>query len=149
MLIKEYSSNAIGLYPNLFPVANFPPQIKGPLQFEVIINQESVLIIDINDTNLASFSIVNGDVQGGTLTNNASDPLRYIFTWTPSAEVTSPIIFLAVDEGNASASYEPTIQINPCLNNGNSTTEGLSNLAANPVLLNCDCPSGETISIIM
>ena len=148
-MIKEYSSNAIGLYPNPFPVANFPPQINGPERFEVIINQESVFIIDINDTNLASFSIVNGDVQGGNLTNNASDPLSYIFTWTPSAEVTSPIIFLAVDEGNASVSYEPTIEICPCLNNGTCTTGGLLNLAANPVLLNCICSSGETISIIM
>ena len=109
--------------------------------FQVVLNITSVFLIQVNDTNLQSFNFSNGPIQGGELV--LVDSTTYNFTWTPGDMVTSSIIFLAVDQRNASAVYEPIIEVCPCLNGGTCTRGGVENPSANPLFLNCICSPGE------
>ena len=123
--------------------ANFPPNISGPPSFMVTMNQQSSFDLHVVDTNLDSFSIIGGDVVGGSLTRNDADMSLYTFTWTPVEIPANPIVFLAMDIMNASSQYTPRIEFCQCMNNGNCTLEGLLDQTANPVNLGCICDNGK------
>lgn len=122
--------------------ANFPPNITGPATFMMTLNQQSSFIVTVTDTNLASFSIVSGEVAGGVLTRNDTDTSEYTFTWTPTVLIDSPIVFVATDDMGASSQYEPRIEFCQCRNASECTLEGVLNQLANPVDLNCVCSTG-------
>ena len=115
-------------------IENFPPNITGPEVFEVTLQQTFTFDIQVEDTDLAFFSIVSGDVEGGNLEEDANNPSLYTFTWTPVNIPEIPIIFSASDELNASAQYIPIVQFCQCLN-GECTLEGVLDPTANPVTL--------------
>ena len=109
----------------------------------VTMNEQSSFDINVVDTNLDSFSIISGDVVGGSLTRNLADVSLYTFTWTPVEFPSIPIVFLATDDMNASSQYIPRIEFCQCLNDGNCTLEGLLDQTANPVNLGCICDNGK------
>ena len=125
-----------------FCTANNPPVITGPDSFMVRLNEESIFTISVVDANLASFTIISGDVEGGVLTESATNMSVYTFTWTVTALINSSIVFLATDELNASSQYEPQIEFCQCLNGSVCTLDGVLNQLANPVDLNCICSTG-------
>ena len=108
----------------------------------VTMNEQSSFDIYVEDTNLDSFSVISGDVVGGSLTRNPSDVSLYTFSWTPVEFPSIPIVFLATDDMNASSQYIPRIEFCQCLNDGNCTLEGLLDQTANPVNLGCICDNG-------
>ncbi len=122
--------------------ANNPPNITGPVSFMVTLNEESSFLINVVDDNLASFSIISGEVEGGVLTRDGNTSL-YTFTWTPTAIIESPIVFVAADELNASSLYEPRVEFCQCLNGAVCTLQGVLDQLANPVDLLCICSTGE------
>ena len=126
-----------------FFLANFPPNITGSTFFMVTMNQQSSFDIYVTDINLESFSIMSGDVVGGSLTRNDADVSLYTFTWTPVEIPANPIVFLATDDMNATSQYIPRIEFCQCLNNGECTLEGLLDQTANPVMLDCICDNGK------
>ena len=108
----------------------------------VTLNKESIFTISVVDANLDSLTIISGDVEGGVLTKSATNTSVYVFTWTPTALINSPIVFLATDELGASSQYEPQIEFCQCLNGSVCTLDGVLNQLANPVDLNCICLTG-------
>ncbi len=108
----------------------------------VILGRQSNFTIEVMDTNLASFNIINGEVEGAELIRESSDSSVYIFIWTPTS-IDRPIVFLATDAMNASSQYEPRIEICRCLNGGRCTLDGILDQTVNPIDLNCDCSSGK------
>ena len=125
--------------------ANFPPNITGPDFFMVSVNMEASFEIRVMDENLQSFTIANGAVEGGVLTRDTSDPSLYVFTWTPTRFLNRTILFLAVDNMNASTQYQPRIEFCSCLNGGECTLNGLLDQTANPIDLNCICNPGKVV----
>lgn len=99
-------------------------------------------MINVLDTNLANFSIVSGTVEGGVLTPNENDMSLYVFTWTPSAIIDRPIVFVATDEMGASFQYEPRVEFCQCRDESECTLQGVLNQLANPVDLECICLTG-------
>ena len=91
-------------------VENNPTIINGPPIFNVSLNQESSFDIIVVDPNLVRFSIISGGITGGTLTRDVADPTHYIFTWTPTAITTSPIVFQATGDHGELSQYTPRIQ---------------------------------------
>jgi len=102
--------------------------------------------IRVNDTNLRELVILNGPVQGGSLTRDDNDISLYTFTWIPAPPFNRTIIFLATDDLNANFRYEPIIEICQCENGGNCTLNGILDRTANPIDLNCICSEGEYTS---
>lgn len=107
----------------------------------VSVNEQSSFEITVVDTNLLSFAIVNGDVEGGLLTVDDNDTSFYTFTWTPTQFVDRTILFLATDDMDASTQYEPRIEFCSCeiMNGGICTLNGVLDQTANPIDLNCIC----------
>ena len=94
----------------------------------------------VTDTNLRSFVIANGEVMGGVLTqSDENDTSIYTFTWTPTAFMDRTILFIATDDLNATAQYEPRIEFCSCMNGGMCTLGGILDQTANPLDLNCIC----------
>lgn len=118
--------------------------ISGPEAFMVTLNVEAVFIINVTDTNLVSFNISNGEVEGSEL--RTVDGSLHIFTWTPVEAINRSIIFTASDDLGVSSHYEPRIEICSCLNNGTCTLDGVINRVTNPIDLNCVCPEGNSES---
>ena len=108
----------------------------------VTLNEESIFTISVVDANLATFIIISGDVEGGVLTESATNTSVYVFTWMPTALTNSTIVFLATDELGASSQCEPQIEFCQCLNGSVCTSDGVLNQLANPVDLNCICSTG-------
>ena len=117
--------------------------ITGPDSFMVSLNETSSFSILVEDTNLVSFTIISGDVEGGDLSRDENDTSLYTFTWTPTGIIESPIVFLATDDIDASSQYTPQIEFCQCQNGSNCTLDGVLNQLANPVDLNCICSGGE------
>lgn len=107
----------------------------------VVLNEQSSFNLSVVDTNLASFSIVSGDVEGSVLVESSNMSL-YTFTWTPVAIIDGPIVFVATDDLGASSQYEPQVEFCQCQNGSQCTLEGILNQLANPVDLNCICATG-------
>ena len=126
-----------------YNLVNNPPNITGPTSFMVSLNEESSFSISVVDTNLASFTIISGDVEGGELAGDDNDPSLYTFTWTPTAIVANPILFIATDDMGATSQYEPQIEFCQCASNANCTLQGVLDQMANPVDLTCICGTGK------
>ena len=124
---------------------NNPPNITAPASFMVTVNMESIIEITVVDTNLRSFGIIGGDVEGGVLAmvEMENGTALYTFTWTPPQFLDQPIIFLATDDRDASTQYEPRIEFCSCMNGGECTLSGVLDQTANPLDLNCICPAGK------
>ncbi len=118
--------------------------ISGPETFMITLNTEAVFTINVTDTNLVSFNISNGDVEGAELTVESS---LYFFTWTPVNVINRSIIFIATDDLSVSTHYEPSIEICSCVNDGNCTLDGVLNRDANPINLKCVCPEGNYLHV--
>ena len=52
------------------------------------------------------------------------------------------LTFIATDSLGAIAFLQPQLLVCPCQNEGNCTTGGLLDTAANPLLMNCLCNPG-------
>lgn len=107
----------------------------------VTLNQQSSSTITVMDTNLMSFTIRNVDMENATLVEDNHDGIvhTFIFTWTPTAIIENPVVFMATDDMGASSEYQPRIEFCQCLNGAECTLEGVLNQLANPVDLNCIC----------
>ena len=116
---------------------NHPPNITGPATFNVTVGQQSSFEITVTDTNLANFTIVNGEL--GELVRDENDVSQYTFILTPTQSLDRTILFLATDDMSASTQYEPRIEFCSCQNGGMCTLNGLLDQTANPVDLNCIC----------
>lgn len=122
--------------------ANFPPKISGPEFFMVTLNQQSDFTISVMDSNLASFSYVSENVENGMLTRSETDTSLYTFTWTPTASIDNPIVFLAVDDMGAASQYTPQIRFCQCQNGAECTLDGVLDQLANPLDMYCICSAG-------
>ena len=116
--------------------------MTGPAVIVATLNESTSFIISVQDSNLVSFRIISQEATGANLVRDGADSSFYTFSWTPSAIVESPIVFLAVDALGASTRYQPRIEFCQCLNEATCTAAGLLDQTANPLDLNCICAPG-------
>ena len=127
--------------------ANIPPRLEGNETFTITIGQPSVYVFTLMDDN---DNVVQPMIEGG-LPQNANltrDGNMYTLTWLlMSADLVDfnrTIRITARDSLNASSLLVPQLQICACDSaGGNCTLEGLIDIVANPLILNCECSLGK------
>lgn len=88
------------------------------------------------------------NVQGGTTENytlTEGEEGEYIFTWNLQHVIFSPLVFVANDSRGAVSTFEPTVEICACVNDGVCTKEGVIT-SNSTILLNCICNEGNYIT---
>ena len=124
-----------------------PPQLEGSMIFVVTVGQPSSYTFSVTDDSGESIMpIVQGGLPlGATLTQEGNN--TYTLTWTlmlpDPFNFNRTIRITATDSQNASSLLVPQLQICACNSQGgNCTLDGLINIIADPLILNCECNSG-------
>ena len=124
--------------PSQYYAANEPPRMIGPSTFTVTPDATSDYVFNVTDAN--SFNVSLGDeLLDGYLTQDGN---IFTFTWNLSEFENTTLMFIATDSLGAITFLQPQLLVCPCQNDGNCTTGGLLDTAANPLLMNCLCNPG-------
>ena len=94
--------------------------------------------------------VINGQSTLPPNTNFTDDGYTFTLTWSP-ANITEEfnLIIIATAEQSARSTFVPHVQLCGCLNNGICTEDGVLNLEAPFVVLNCECPEGSLLKYTM
>ena len=110
----------------------------GPATFMVILDTASEYVFNVTDKN--NFNVSLGDeLLDGYLTQDGD---LFTFSWNLTEFENMTLTFIATDSLGAIAFLQPQLLVCPCQNEGNCTTGGLLDTAANPLLMNCLCNPG-------
>ena len=130
-------------YSYLFFVENFPPNISGNAVFRVNIGHRSTYFFSVTDPD----DTVTMTVQGVTTNNSTLMKLEegeYVFVLNLQQLLTFEplnLVFVANDSRGAVATFEPTVEICACANEGTCTREGLIT-SNSTIIMNCQCTEG-------
>ena len=130
--------------------ASFPPNITAPEIFLATVGEESVYTFTVtSDSDNINVMVLQNEGEdmlpdGVALSNDIS---VYNITWTADNSTVLNLTIVANDpsSGNVSSMFTPTVQLCGCKNGGNCTTNGLLNTDTTYVVLNCECPAGNTL----
>lgn len=129
-----------------FPLASFPPRIYGNGFFEVTIGQPSVYNMTVLGGQL---EVLGGLPADSILTEDPSTSGLYIFTWTLSNPIDTPVTFVASNSMGGFAVHSPRIGICACANGGECSEDGFLGTNNNIVILQCICPEGMWYDLIV
>ena len=123
-----------------------PPQLEGNDAFMITVGQPSVYTFTIMDDSDSVVPMIEGGLPPNA--NLANDGNTYTLTWLlMSSDLTDfnrTIRIIARDSLSASSLLVPQLQICACNSmGGNCTLEGLVDIIANPLILNCECNQGK------
>lgn len=118
--------------------------------FFIDVDQKSTYTFNVMDDRDKAILTVENIPEGAYMEKNGS---LYTIHWLLSADDFSrfnqTIRIIARDDLNATSLLVPQLQICACnRQGGNCTLEGLIDIAANPLILNCQCTLGEPIVVI-
>ena len=123
-----------------------PPILEGSTTFMITVGQPSVYTFTVTDDSDDVMPMIEmGLPPNAELVNDGN---TYTLTWLlMSSDLTDfnrTIRITARDSLNASSLLVPQIQICACNSEGgNCTLEGLIDIIANPLILNCECGLGK------
>ena len=124
--------------------------MDGPQIFFINVDQESTYTFNVMDDRDKAILMVENIPEGAYIENNGS---VYTIHWLLSADdfpsFNQTIRIIARDDLNATSLLVPQLQTCACnRQGGNCTLEGLIDITANPLILNCECTLGEPIIVI-
>ena len=125
---------------------NSPPIITGSSTLSVTLGQEAVFVFTVtDDNNLFNVSAIGGLPINATLTSNPGNiSTEYTYRWTIFEVVNVSLMFEARDERSAVSVLSVQVQICACQNGGECTLDGLLSSSDRTVVLNCNCPEGNS-----
>lgn len=131
--------------------ANMPPRLEGDDTFMITVGQPSVYTFTVTDENDNVMPMIEGGLPPNA--DLANDGSMYTLTWllmsSDLIDFNQTIRITARDSLNASSLLVPQLQICACNSvGGNCTLEGLIDIVANPLILNCECSLGKLSSTI-
>ena len=118
---------------------NKPPRIRGPSTFMVTVETISTYIFNVTDDNDFNVSLSGDELPGNVYLTQEGN--TFTFTWNLTEFENTTLMFIATDNLGAISFLQPQLLICPCNNDGNCTTSGLLDTAADPLLMNCLCLS--------
>ena len=94
--------------------------------------------------------VINGQSTLPPNTNFTDDGDTFTLTWSP-ADISEEfnLTIIATAEQSAISTFVPRVQLCGCLNDGSCTKDGVLNLEAPFVVLNCECPAGSLLKYTM
>ena len=118
---------------------NFPPAISGASRFRVNTGEESIYAFNVTDSD--NFTV---SVMGETPFNASLETVGtvYTFRWVLASPDNISVAFSAVDSLLARSVLNPQVEICACENSGTCTLDGILDLDADPIVMNCECPEG-------
>jgi hypothetical protein len=136
---------------NFAHTANTPPQFEGSTTFIITVGRPSIYTFTITDDSEDVMPMIErGLPPNANLTNDGN---TYTLTWllmsSDLIDFNRTIRITARDSLNASSLLVPQLQICACdSEGGNCTLEGLIDIIANPLTLNCECNLGKLLESI-
>ena len=130
----------------VYYAANLPPRLEGADTFMITIGQPSVYTFTVMDDGDDVMPMIEmGLPPNAELANNSN---TYTLTWllmsSDLIDFNRTIRITVRDSLNASSLLVPQIQICACdSEGGNCTLNGLIDIIANPLILNCECGPGK------
>ena len=118
---------------------NFPPAISGAPRFRVNTGEESIYAFNVTDSDNFNVSVMGETPSSASL---ESDGTAYTFRWVLALPDNISVAFSAVDSLQARSVLNPQVEICACANGGTCTLNGILDLDADPVVMNCECPEG-------
>ena len=118
---------------------NFPPAISGAPRFRVNTGEESIYAFNVTDSDNFTVSVMGETPVNAIL---ETDGTLYTFRWTLASPDNISVAFSAVDSLQARSVLNPQVEICACEFGGNCTLDGVLDLDADPVVMNCECPEG-------
>ena len=94
-----------------------------------------------------NFTVSLTSIITGNLTDFIKPPqggTEYKFIWELLEVSNDTVEFVATDSFSATSQLAPTIEMCACENGGVCTLDGVTNLDQNPIVMNCNCPDGES-----
>ena len=131
---------------NCVHAANMPPQLEGSSRLFITIGQPSAYTFTVTDDSDSVIPVIEGGLPANA--NLTKEGNEYTLTWllmtSDLVNFNQTIRITARDSLNASALLVPQLQICACSSTGgNCTLEGLIDVVANPLILNCQCSLGK------
>lgn len=80
-------------------------------------------------------------------TELVTDGTMYTFRWMLASPDNISVAFTAVDNLQARSVIDPQVEICACENGGTCTLDGVLDLDADPIVMNCECPEGICVQI--
>ena len=106
----------------------------------------SFTVTGSNDVTVA----INGQESLPSNANFTRSGNTFTLVWNPiDINEEFNVTIIAISERNARALFVPRVQLCGCVNGGNCTTVGVSNLQLPFNVLNCDCPAGTYTSSLL
>ena len=118
---------------------NFPPAISGAPRFRVNTGEESIYAFNVTDSDNFTVSVMGETPFNASL---ETDGTVYTFRWLLASPDNISVAFSAVDSLQARSVLNPQVEICACVNGGTCTLNGILDLDADPVVMNCECPEG-------
>ena len=127
-------------------LANNPPRFEGPQVFTINVGQDSYYTFTVTDDGEVTLTI---EPEGTYLDKNGSlYTIRWFLAASDLPSFNQTIRVIARDDLNATSLLEPQLQICACSSQGgNCTLDGLIDVAANPLILNCQCSLGKSNTV--
>ena len=127
-----------------------PPRLEGSDVFMVTVGQPSVYTFTVTDDSDVVVPVIEGGLPENA--NLTSEGNVYTLTWllmSPTSDLLNfnrTIRIIATDTLNATSLLVPQLQVCACNSEGgNCTLEGLIDIIANPLILNCECNLGKPL----
>lgn len=121
----------------------FPPLIYANTSFIVNIGTPSTFDLSID---VGVLSVLGDMPENSMLVADNSTSGLYHFTWMLSEANADPITFIATGPQGAVSTFSPYILLCACENDGVCTGEGILGSFNNVILLNCNCPEGNSFN---
>ena len=134
------------MYYNSAHTANTPPILEGSTMFVITVGRPSVYTFTVTDDSDNVMPMIEMGLPPNA--ELANDGNTYTLTWllmsSDLIDFNRTIRITARDSLNASSLLVPQIQICACNSEGgNCTLDGLIDIIANPLILNCECGLGK------
>ena len=100
--------------PSFLSSANTPPEISGPTEVNVTLNQQTEFYITAKDADNDTVTLDIEDLPPGASFDNATGR----FVWTPVNATNVTLEFIATDSKNASTVLAVVVNMCQCQNNG-------------------------------
>ena len=118
---------------------NYPPAITGVPRFRVNTGEKSVYTFNVTDSDNFTVSVMGETPFNASL---ETDGTVYTFRWLLASPDNISVAFSAVDSLQARSALNPQVEICACANGGTCTLDGILDLDADPVVMNCECLEG-------
>ena len=126
---------------------NFPPNISGDAFFRVIIGQESSYVLTVEDPEDDFILTIQGRAPDNSTLQRVEEN-EFIFRWNLHQLTSQPLIFIANDTRGAVSTFEPTVEVCACVNEGICTRDGLIT-GNSTIIMNCQCSEGVILLYIL